>query len=110
MSEEKSIVRLAFAARTPRVRSRRARVVAQSLDRVGPTDSIIACDEFAAMLDRVSAAVVARALRRIIDQSKASAVVATSHDDLVRALGPDAIVRCDFDHLTVEKGAAINVL
>src|SRR5205085_438875 len=64
--------------------------------------TILACDEFAAKLDRVSASVVARTLRRTICGSgKVSAIVATSHDDLIRALEPDVIVRCDFGRVSV---------
>jgi ABC-type ATPase with predicted acetyltransferase domain len=60
--------------------------------------SILAADEFCAPLDRVTAMVVARALRRCIDANARGpcAVVATSHDDLAAALAPDQIVRCDF--------------
>jgi ABC-type ATPase with predicted acetyltransferase domain len=62
------------------------------------------CDEFAAVLDRVSAAIVARALRRAIDATPGlSAVVATSHDDLGLALRPDTLIRCDFGRRLVEK-------
>ena len=64
-------------------------------------------DEFCAVLDRVSAAVVARSLRRTIDRLcrvglPLSAVVASSHDDLEPALLPDAVARCDFGILEVE--------
>lgn len=59
--------------------------------------SVLACDEFCAILDRVTAKVVARTLRRTIDQSpNVCAIVATSHDDLVEALRPDVLIRCDF--------------
>jgi ABC-type ATPase with predicted acetyltransferase domain len=59
---------------------------------------VLAADEFAAPLDRVTAMVVARALRRAVDaRPHLAAVVATSHDDLVTALDPDVLVRCDFD-------------
>jgi ABC-type ATPase with predicted acetyltransferase domain len=59
---------------------------------------ILVCDEFAALLDRVSAIIVARSLRVEVDRShrRVGAVVATSHDDLIDALDPDAIVECDF--------------
>jgi len=58
---------------------------------------VLACDEFAAVLDRVTAAVVAHALRRVVRASgEIAVVVATSHDDLVAALEPDEVVRCDF--------------
>jgi ABC-type ATPase with predicted acetyltransferase domain len=64
---------------------------------------IIVCDEFAAMLDRVTACAVSRALRRAISRDpRMSAIVATSHDDLVRALAPERIVRCDFGKISVE--------
>ena len=59
---------------------------------------VLFADEFAAVLDRVTAAAVARALRRAVDRSDTplAAVLATSHDDLIDALQPDGIVRCDF--------------
>jgi uncharacterized protein len=62
---------------------------------------LIACDEFAALLDRVTAMVVARCLRRAVDadRSRLSAIVATSHDDLQPALKPDAIAWCDFGRI-----------
>jgi uncharacterized protein len=59
--------------------------------------SVLACDEFCAILDRVTARVVARTLRRTLDHQKnVCAIVATSHDDLVEALRPDVLIRCDF--------------
>lgn len=66
-------------------------------NRRGATTMIL-CDEFAALLDRVTAAVVARALRRCVSSSehRVSALVATSHEDLVGALRPDKVIRCDF--------------
>jgi len=91
--------------------------------------TIIAMDEFAALLDRITARVVARALRRLVrpahfvaatpaspegplsreEATQASqlqvhslaAIVATSHDDLVDALLPDMTVLCDFDSYSV---------
>jgi ABC-type transporter Mla maintaining outer membrane lipid asymmetry ATPase subunit MlaF len=58
---------------------------------------VLACDEFAAVLDRVTAMVVARCLRRAVDADpRLAAVVATSHDDLQPALRPDVIAYCDF--------------
>jgi ABC-type ATPase with predicted acetyltransferase domain len=70
-----------------------------------PATAIIAMDEFAALLDRVTAVVVSRALRRLVDRSRTprlSAVVVTSHDDLVNALDPDTLVTCDFGNVSVE--------
>ncbi len=59
--------------------------------------TMLICDEFAAVLDRITACVVARALRRAIDSGLGtSAILATSHDDLCDALQPDLHVRCDF--------------
>lgn len=64
----------------------------------GPHEkTILVCDEFAALLDRVTACVVARSLRRCIGASTdISAIVATSHDELIRALQPDSVAHCDF--------------
>jgi ABC-type ATPase with predicted acetyltransferase domain len=62
-----------------------------------PRRTILICDEFAAVLDRVTACVVARALRRTIDSARGiSAILATSHDDLIDALRPDLRIKCDF--------------
>jgi ABC-type ATPase with predicted acetyltransferase domain len=59
--------------------------------------NILAADEFAAPLDRVTALVVARALRKAVDrQPDLCAIVATTRDDLLPALAPDVHVRCDF--------------
>jgi ABC-type ATPase with predicted acetyltransferase domain len=74
----------------------------------GPSSSalrpVIVCDEFAALLDRVTAAIVARTLRGAIARNgDQSALVATSHEDLARALAPDVIVRCDFGRVTIER-------
>lgn len=64
--------------------------------------AMIAMDEFAALLDRVTAAVVARALRRLTDRSAVlGAVVVTSHDDLFAALQPDVHVVCDFGSVRI---------
>ncbi len=78
--------------------------VALARARAGPADGlcVIACDEFCAALDRVTALVVARALRRAVDaHSNLRAVVATGHEDLVPVLSPDTIVRCDFGEYEV---------
>lgn len=58
---------------------------------------VIVCDEFAAVLDRVTAIIVAHRLRRAIDAfPRAAAVVATSHEDVEPALAAEVVVRCDF--------------
>ena len=63
---------------------------------------VLACDEFAALLDRVTAAVIARTVRRVVDATPGvCAVLATSHDDLEKPLRPDAVLRCDFGQLNV---------
>jgi ABC-type glutathione transport system ATPase component len=72
----------------------------------GPADHspILACDEFAAVLDRVTAVIVAHRLRRAIDAlPHAAAVVATSHEDIEPALAAEVIVRCDFGRIEEEK-------
>ena len=64
---------------------------------------IIACDEFAAVLDRVTAMIVAYRLRRAIDAlPHAAAVVATSHEDIELALAAEVMVRCDFARVETE--------
>jgi ABC-type ATPase with predicted acetyltransferase domain len=67
--------------------------------------AILVADEFAALLDRVTACVVSHALRRAVDTraTHLCAIVATSHDDLIRALRPDVVVRCDFGRVEVEQ-------
>ena len=70
------------------------------------TPTLLAADEFCAVLDRVTACVVARSLRRTIDRLSrvgvdVRAIVATSHDDLAAALLPDVTVRCDFGSVHV---------
>ncbi|MEM6560357.1 MAG: hypothetical protein AAF656_02045 [Planctomycetota bacterium] len=67
--------------------------------------TLLVCDEFAALLDRVTAAVVARSLRKMIDSTQLpiAAILVTSHDDLHRALQPNVAVRCDFGQVTVSK-------
>jgi len=56
------------------------------------------CDDFAALLDRVSAAALARVLRRTVDRCPhLAALIATSHDDLLAALRPDLLIACDFE-------------
>lgn len=57
-------------------------------------------DEFAGLLDPVTTAVVAHALRRMIDaNTRLSAIVASSRDDLLQPLKPDLVIRCDFGHM-----------
>lgn len=66
--------------------------------------SALLADEFAAVLDRVTAAVIARLLRKwVSSEGNCRAIVATSHDDLMGALRPDWVVRCDFGEVKVER-------
>ncbi len=60
--------------------------------------TLLVCDEFAAVLDRVTAKIVAASVRRAVDSlaGHLAAVLATSHDDLDHALDPDAHIDCDF--------------
>lgn len=54
--------------------------------------ALLIADEFGAALDRLTAKVLARNLRRWAERSGACAVVATTHDDLLEALRPDVLV------------------
>jgi ABC-type ATPase with predicted acetyltransferase domain len=63
------------------------------------TNRILFADEFAANLDSVTAAVVARTLRKSITAPRI-AVVATCRDELIPALAPDQIIHCDFGQFT----------
>lgn len=57
----------------------------------------IAVDEFAALLDRPLAKVMAFNLRRCVSRTGVGALVATSHDDLIDELNPDVLVECRGD-------------
>lgn len=57
--------------------------------------SVVIADEFLARLDRATASVTARCFARAVRREGVSAIVATAHDDLEGALGPDEIVRLD---------------
>lgn len=62
---------------------------------------ILACDEFAAVLDRITAQVVAHAFARLVRRSQLSAIVVSSHEDLLRALDANVTAVCDFERVTV---------
>ena len=85
-----------------RWRLRLALAIAAATRAAGRPTALVA-DEFCALLDRITAAIVARALRKTVDSSgqPVCAVVATSHDDLVAALRPDLHAVCDFGRVTV---------
>ncbi len=75
----------------------RLAVAVHEFEREPTRPATLICDEFAALLDRVTAAIVSRAIRKVIDtHPNLAAVVATSHDDVAIPLKPDRIVRCDF--------------
>jgi ABC-type ATPase with predicted acetyltransferase domain len=79
--------------------------LAIAIERVERCESpvLLVCDEFGAVLDRVSACIVSTVLRRAVDAHRdhVAALVATSHDDLSEALAPDVTVECDFGRVTV---------
>lgn len=53
-------------------------------------------DEFGAVLDRITAKVVAYNLQKVARRHSKTMVVATTHDDLIDELGPNLIVRKRF--------------
>jgi ABC-type ATPase with predicted acetyltransferase domain len=55
---------------------------------------VLMCDEFAAMLDRPLAKVLAFNLRKLVTSRKCTVLCATTHDDIVDDLNPDLHVRC----------------
>lgn len=61
------------------------------------TATLIAIDEFAATLDRITARNLARNLRRWSDRSGVAIVLATTHEDLADALAPDVLIRKALD-------------
>ena len=67
--------------------------------------AVLVVDEFTAPLDRVTAAVVAHSLQKIVRRSagRLAAVVATGHDDVERPLRPDRVVRCDYAEVMIEE-------
>lgn len=88
-----------------RFRLRIAIALTMTAHRYGDTDTgnaqaehrILYCDEFAGVLDRVSACVAARTIRRALDQpSGCGAILATSRGDVEKALRPDWVIECDF--------------
>lgn len=68
--------------------------------------AVIVSDEFAAMLDRVTATSVAAALRRALDRGDAgpALLLATSHDDLVAPLRPETWIDCDYGEYKTRRG------
>lgn len=96
----------AESAFSPRVCSRSGAVETASklAGYTGPSRLILLADEFAALLDRITAAIVAGCLRRAVSSTpRLCAIVATSHHDLTAALQPDVIVNCDFRRIEVHR-------
>lgn len=61
-------------------------------------------DEFGAVLDRVTAKVVAFNLQKIARRHNKTLILATTHTDLIDELGPDLIIRKRFqDRIEVER-------
>jgi uncharacterized protein len=56
--------------------------------------SFLLADEFAAMLDRTLAKVLAFNVRKLCSRSEVGFLLATTHDDLLADLNPDLHVRC----------------
>ncbi|MGE5608254.1 MAG: ATP-binding cassette domain-containing protein [Bacillota bacterium] len=89
----------------------RARVLAEAEKRrgsgvrgegAGGRGVCIVADEFGGILDRVTALIVARALRRAVDENEGlCAMVASCREDLVEALRPSRVMKCDFGRCEV---------
>ncbi|MFO0850430.1 MAG: GNAT family N-acetyltransferase [Gemmataceae bacterium] len=63
-------------------------------------------DEFAAVLDRPTAKVLAFSLRKLAKRAGVGVLAATTHDDVVEDLNPDVLVRCRGDgQVEVERRA-----
>lgn len=88
--------------------------LAMALARAGAAQrrlTVLAADEFAAPLDRVTALVVARGLRKAISaQPSVCAIVATTRDDLAGALQPDLQVCCDFGVYDQVEGGGLRAM
>jgi len=67
-------------------------VIVQGVDT--PRSPALLCDEFAAMLDRPLAKVLAFNLRKLVTSKKCTVLCATTHDDIADDLNPDLHVRC----------------
>lgn len=65
--------------------------VAESTDEHTPR-AVVLADEFGATLDRQTAAVLARNVRRWADRVPVCFVAATTHDDLLEPLRPDVLI------------------
>lgn len=77
-----------------RYRFRMAYSFAQAVEN---RDRFLQLDEFAAVLDRTLAKVLAFNLRRLVDRLQIGVLCATTHDDLQTDLNPDTWVDCRGD-------------
>jgi ABC-type ATPase with predicted acetyltransferase domain len=77
--------------------------LALALDRIG-TRRFLLADEFAAVLDRTLAKVLAYGVRKLCSRTGVGFLLATTHDDLLEDLNPDLWVRCAGDgHVECER-------
>jgi ABC-type ATPase with predicted acetyltransferase domain len=80
--------------------------LALALSRDSDGFGCLIADEFTSLLDTLSASVVSRVLRRAITEDfNRCAILACSRTDILRALGPNLIIRCDFGKLEVWRKA-----
>lgn len=63
---------------------------------------VLLIDEFASVLDRVTARAVCLSVAACIRRDKRLLIVATAHTDVLAWLSPDVIVRCDAACISVE--------
>lgn len=66
--------------------------LAQAMTSAAGPMTVILADEFAATLDRVTAQVIARNVRKWVTDSPACFICATTHDDLLEPLDPDVLI------------------
>lgn len=64
----------------------------------------IVADEFTAVLDRITAQVIAHNVRRVADRYGIGFLLATALDDVAEDLKPDLLVACDLDGRVTVKG------
>lgn len=69
----------------------------------GLSSPLLLADEFTSLLDRITAHILSRWLRKALITRPIHAILATSHEDIALALQPDRIIRCDFGTITVEE-------
>ena len=74
-----------------RYRFRLARAMAAS-ERAGASLTVALADEFASTLDRLTAMVIGRNVRKWTRRSGVCFIAATAHDDLLESLEPDTLV------------------